>query len=269
MRTIALLLLASAVDAQPRVNVRFQCAAEDLDAAGLSCTPAQPCAVFLELASVESVGGKIFLSGNLHSTSSTLSSVLLASDDGGRTWTEPHSRVRLAGLDQIQFIDFETGWVAGQTLQGTPRDPFLLVTRDGGKSWQVRPVLEESRVGAIETFWFDSKTTGALLIDRMQPTETGARHELYSSMTGGDSWSLEQVSAAPLKLRHPRPDQTNSDWRIRADAPSKSYHVEQRQADRWRTVAVAPIHITDCKTMESPPELPATAPPADTPPVHP
>ena len=42
--------------------------------------------------------------------------ILLASDDGGKTWTEPVPRLRAAALDQIQFIDLQTGWISGQNL---------------------------------------------------------------------------------------------------------------------------------------------------------
>jgi photosystem II stability/assembly factor-like uncharacterized protein len=45
----------------------------------------------------------------------------------------------LAGLDRIQFIDFENGWVSGEVQHPLPRDPFLLATTDGGKTWQRAP----------------------------------------------------------------------------------------------------------------------------------
>ena len=77
--------------------VDYRCAEEDIRLAGLSCTIDDPCPVFLELASVEAVGNRIFAAGNIHSSTTTLSSVLLSSDDAGKTWREPYERVRLAG----------------------------------------------------------------------------------------------------------------------------------------------------------------------------
>ena len=129
--------------------------AADIQAAGLGCSEEDPCPVYLELSNVEAVGHKIFVTGNLHTPTATLDSILLASDDEGKTWTEPHPRLRSSGLDQIQFVDFQNGWISGANLQGAPRDPFLLITTDGGKTWRQRPIFEESRVASIERFWFD------------------------------------------------------------------------------------------------------------------
>lgn len=269
MRCLALLALPLAVWAQPRASIAFQCVAEELDAAGVACSAAQPCPIYVELTSLEAVGSKLFVGGNLHSADATLSSILLASEDGGQSWTEPHTRIRSAGLDQMQFIDFETGWIAGQVLQGNPRDAFLLVTRDGGRSWQFRPLFDESRGGVIEQFWFDSKNNGMLLIDRMRATETGARHELYESRTGGDSWTLLQVSARPLAIKGSRAAQTNPDWRIRADVATRAYAIEHREKERWRAVASFPIRIAECQPAEpaalEPP--PPEQPPAESKPL--
>lgn len=274
MRFAALPLFVISLYAQAPSHIPFRCDAEELETAGVTCSPAQPCPVYLELAAIEPVGGKIFASGNLHTAEATLASILLASDDGGRTWSEPITRYRSAGLDQIQFIDFETGWVAGQMLQGKPHDPFLVVTRDGGKSFQYRPVFDEPRTGIVQQFWFESRKQGQLLIDRMQATETGARHELYESMTGGDSWGLKQVSASPLTIKRVHGEE-NPDWRLRADAASKSYRIEHRENGTWRAVAIFPIRVAECKSAaetalpEPPPEPDDTKPNVLTAPARP
>src|SRR5262249_52240739 len=149
------LLLCAVVAAQTKLE--YACPPEDVDGFGLSCSAEDPCAVFLELSAVEAAGAKIFVAGNLHTRSTTLYSVLLASEDGGKTWTEPFKRIRAGALEQIQFIDFANGWVSGQLIEPLPRDPFLLITTDGGKSWRQRPLFEESRFGSISQFWFESK----------------------------------------------------------------------------------------------------------------
>src|SRR4051794_40727580 len=215
MRPLVLLLAAAGVWAQSpplKPVVQFQCAAEELDAAGLSCTASQPCSVYVEFTSMDVVGSKLFLAGNLHTADATLTSVLLASDDSGNTWTEPFRRIPGAGIEQIQFLDFSTGWIGGQTLQGRPHDAFLLLTRDGGRTWASKPVFEEARRGMIQQFWFENRNNGWLLIDRLQPTETGSRYELYESQTGGESWTLLQVSARPLSIKKARPTEANPDW---------------------------------------------------------
>ncbi len=71
------------------MRVPFACAEDVLQAAGLLCTEAEPCAIYLELNAVASAGKKVFVAGDLHSTQGTLESILLASDDAGATWKEP------------------------------------------------------------------------------------------------------------------------------------------------------------------------------------
>src|SRR6476661_1917859 len=199
MRLLAMLAAAFAAWAQAPVHVQFQCTAEDIQSMRQNCSNTEPCPVYLELAALDVVGSKVFVAGNLHAEASTIASILLASADGGKTWTEPHQRIPNSGLDQIQFFDFEVGWISGHTLLGTPKDPCLLVTRDGGKSWSAKPIFDESRAGTIEQFSFDSRTSGALVIDRVQASETGVRYELYESMTGGESWMMRQAGASPIR----------------------------------------------------------------------
>jgi hypothetical protein len=225
------------------MRVPFECTESDSQAAGLSCSEEEPCPVYLELGAVEAVGNRIFLTGNLHTATTTIYSVLLSTDDAGKTWTEPHPRIRLGGLDLIQFIDFQNGWISGGILQTAPRDPFLLLTTDGGKTWHQRAIYDDSRVAVIERFWFDSKENGTLLIDARLEAN---RHELYETMTGGESWSLKQSSATPI--RFPKTTQPGaSAWRVRADAATHSYDLERSEADRWHKVASFLVNIGTCK----------------------
>jgi hypothetical protein len=223
------------------MRVAFECTEADTQAAGLSCSDEEPCAVYLELSNVEAAGNKIFLAGNLHTTTTTLYAVLLATEDAGKTWIEPHPRVRFAGLDQIQFIDFQNGWISGANLQSTPRDPFLLLTTDGGKTWRQRPIFDETRVAVIERFWFDSRDNGSLVIDARLDNNL---HELYETRTGGESWSMKQASASPI----PFPAATRSSgWRLRADSATHSFDLEKSDGSRWQKVAGFLVNVGACK----------------------
>jgi hypothetical protein len=241
------------------------CRPEDLSTLGLTCTADEPCTMYLELTAAELVGTRVLVTGNIHSSSATLESVLLTSDDGGRTWTEAHSRLPHSGLDQIQFFDFENGWISGHSLLALPRDPFFLITRDGGKTWHKRPVFSETRVGTVEAFWFDSKMTGMMNLDRLQSAENGMRYEQYESRTGGESWSLRQVApqATPLK----RPPAANV-LRLRAEGRTGVYRVEKRAGETWQTLASFAINAGQCKApepaplAEPPPSAPEPPPPA-------
>lgn len=195
--------------------------------------------VYLELTGADATLARTFVTGNFHSTDATLASILLSTDDGGKTWIEPTPRQPHASLEQIQFIDFETGWVSGANVQGVPRDPFLLLTSDGGKTWTQSNLFEEPRTGVVERFRFDSKTDGALLV------ATKARHELYETHTGGTSWTLLQTSGQPLKLPRERPA-AESALRVRADAKTKSYQVEKRQEGKWIPLGAFLVEVAKC-----------------------
>lgn len=236
----ALVFLAISLLAQSPVKVDYACPAEDLDAFGLSCAPGDPCPVFLELSAIEAAGGKVFAAGDLHTETTTLYGLLLASEDGGKTWTEPIPRIRSAALEQIQFIDLAKGWVSGQAIEPLPRDPFLLITADGGKTWRQKKLFDDSHFGSVAQFWFDSPASGRLVLDR--DVNGRLTHELYQTGTGGEGWELEQSTTAPVTLHKPRAE---APWRLRADG--KFYYAQRRASNGWETSASFPIRVTECK----------------------
>jgi len=248
------------------MRVPYACSEADIQAFGMTCTKLVPCPVYLELAAVETAGLRIFVTGNLHNASSTMYSILLASEDGGRTWFEAHERIRGAGLEHIVFHDLATGWISGQILGALPRDPFFLLTTDGGRHWRQRPVFSDTRVGAIVQFWFDTRDSGGLLIDRIQPGEAGTRYEFHETMTGGESWMVRELSSRPLRPKEARSPAANPDWRVRADGETKSYHVERRQGQEWMPVAAFLIQVMECEPIERPlPEPPKAEEPPTAP----
>jgi hypothetical protein len=256
------------------IAIPFECTEEDMQWAGMSCTEAEPCPIYLELAAVEPAGGSLFVTGNLHSPAITLYSVLLASFDMGKTWTEPAGRIRGAGLDQVQFFDLESGWTSGQTLHPLPQDPFLMITNDGGKNWRRQPVFSETRFATVAQFWFTSKNDGSIVIDRGQSGDT-SRYERYETPNGGDTWMIRETSDQPVRLRRV----PNADWRVRADGPSQSFRIERRQGNAWTAVSAFAIRAGECKPLErnlpepppepAPPEAQAPEPAAPSAPTGP
>jgi hypothetical protein len=244
----------------------FQCSEEDIQAFGLSCTEDEPCQLYLELAAFEPLGAQLYVSGNIHSDSVTMYSILLASSDGGKTWREPFPRVRGASLDRIMFNGFEHGWIMGGTVNPIVRDPFLLITSDGGKLWRRVPVFEESRGGSIQKICFDSANTGSLIFDRGRSGD-GPRYELYETATGGDNWMIREASDQPVVIKRMPQQIENTDWRLRPDAATKSNRIERRQAGKWTTVASFAVNLAPCKPPhakepEPPPEPTTEAAPA-------
>ncbi|HVP48009.1 MAG TPA: sialidase family protein [Bryobacteraceae bacterium] len=244
----------------------FQCTDDDMQWAGMSCSEEQPCPVYLELSGLDTVGNRIIVLGNIHTESVTLYSVLLASEDGGANWQEPYERMRGTGLDHIQFVDFQNGWISGETQVPVSRDPFFLITSDGGKSWRMRAVFGEGGGGAIKEFRFQSAANGAMVIDRME-TADADRYELYESPNGGETWMIRRTSEKPITIRSPATDAGAEGWRIRADARSKSFAIENRVGERWRMAASFSVAIGSCKPAPQavppePTENPAPAAPA-------
>jgi len=246
------------------LHVAYACAEEDLQWAGMSCSDEDPCPIYLELNSLAPDGRKIFIAGNLHSTSATLGSILLMSDDAGATWKEPASRIRGAALDQIQFYNLQAGWAAGETQFPLPRDPFFLITTDGGNSWRQTPVGEDGSPGAIQRFWFDSASHGDLIVDAGKASAAG-RYLSYETETGGGSWTLHAKSDQLPKIRLAPATADNPDWRIRPSKDGKAYEVEQRAGGKWTSVASFLIEVANCKIrsaeLKEPEAESAPAPP--------
>ena len=163
--------------------------------------------------------------------------------DGGKTWTAG----TVPDADKLDFRDVEAfGEATAYLLSAGPgEDSRIYKTTDGGKSWVRKPVSEEARSGALEAFWFESRDSGTLLIDLIRPNETGARHERYVTMTGGDSWSLEEVSAKTLGLKRGPP--RDPPWRVRADAKSHGFVLERNLGTgEWEITARFPIEVGSC-----------------------
>jgi hypothetical protein len=250
------------------MTVKAACTVEMVNDLGLSCSVDEPCAIYLELSDVSAVADRLVVSGNLHTSTTTLESILLSSDNGGKTWVEPHARIPMAVLDRVQFFDFELGWINGHILQPTPKDAFFLITSDGGKTWRKRPIMGESSPGAVQHFWFDSRTHGLMLIER-PPSDDGMRHELWESMTGGDSWNVRQVDAKPIPVA--RPSASPPSWRIRSDSKTQAHRIERQAGARWESVASFSVSAGECKPAPPPAtEVPAIEVPLeDSEPVKP
>jgi hypothetical protein len=231
-------------DAEP-MRVVYACSEEDLQWAGMACSEDDPCPIYLELSSVTPAGRKIVIVGNLHSTSATLSSIMLVSEDAGSTWKEPTPRIRGAALDQLQFQDGQHGWAAGETQYPLPRDPFFLVTTDGSQSWRQNAVGEEGMPGSIQRFWFDSREHGELIVDAGKAAE-GGRYYSYESRTGGENWEIRGKTDKPPVIRG-APPVDNLDYRLRTSKDGKSYEVEKRSGEQWSPIASFQIEIANCR----------------------
>ena len=222
----------------------YECTEDDAEAFGLTCTMEDPCPVFLELVSADSAVGRLLVAGNLHTKNVTLYGVVLASEDNGLTWTEAHERIRAAALEQVEFRDLQAGWATGESLDPLARNPFVLITTDGGLTWHQKPIVEDTKYGTVTQFHFDTPARGELVLDTPQPKQV--HQELYETNTGGEGWELKQVDKAPIRLKNAKtPNQ--GPLRVRTDAASGAYIIERGGGRTWDRVASFTIHVADCQ----------------------
>lgn len=222
--------------------IPYTCNNDDLEWAGLSCDSSS-CSIYVELSGASGQGKTIMITGDLHSTAATFYSLLLRSEDAGRTWREPFARMRGAVLDEIQMLDAQSGWISGQVTQPLALDPFLLLTADGGKSWRKVPFYEEGTPGSVLHFKFDSREHGQALVDRGGGAK---RYEIYETNTGGSDWELHgQFDKQP---KFPLP--AESEWRVKAEP--KLYRLERREENSWHPFASFALNAAECREKSSP-----------------
>ncbi len=233
--------------------VELQCAWDHFQRAATVCYDRMPCELYLELTAVEQAAERVFLIGNLHTSSATVSSILLASEDEGISWYEPHPRLA-AGLESIQFAEGEYGWIAGQEsrLDGSSR-PFLLRTGNGGVRWRRYDIWpDEDRSGAILDFYFDTEKHGLLSIDLL--TSEIDSYELYESMNGGLSWGIREISDRQAKLKNIPLVRRQLDWRLGEDGKRAVYVVERRRGEEWSAQVEFGVRVGTCRGTTAAPD---------------
>ena len=199
-------------------------------------------------ASVAPDGRKIFLAGNLHSTSATLASVLLQSDDARRhmertSRAHPRERAR----SDCSFTICEHGWAAGETQYPLPRDPFFLMTTDGGASWRQHLVGEEGSAGVgpalLVRFRAARRTDRRCGQERPQAAAifpTNPKPAAKAGHCAARAISCRSSGARRRRLRIP----------TGAFAPAKdgkAYQIEQRAGEQVDAVASFLIEVANCQ----------------------
>ena len=228
--------------AQSAVKIPFECTEKDLDQFGLTCTQEEPCPVFLELSSADSGAGRIIVTGNLHTQNQTLFGVVLTSEDNGLTWKDGTARLPFGSLEQVQFLDLQTGWISGESIDPLARNAFFLLTTDGGKTWRQKLIFDDTKYGTVAQFHFDSAMHGQMILDASQGRNT--RQELYETNTGGDSWGVKQTSNSKLQLPAVRP--AGSTYRVRVDAKTESLVLERGGGRTWDAIARFEVRVGNC-----------------------
>jgi hypothetical protein len=234
------------------LQVRLECNYDALLQAGLVCNEDVPCELLLELIGMGETKTSAFAIGNIHTQEATISSVLLASHDGGKTWLEPAGRIAAASLESIQFADDEHGWISGQEHDiDSSTTPFFYITQDGGKYWDRRNVWgnNEDRSGVIAEYYFETPQHGFVVIERSSSSDD--TYELHESRNGGRSWSPRQISGERPAIRRRLATPEQAEWRLSENRETGVYDIERRQGSAWEKVASVSSEVGTCLGKEA------------------
>ena len=129
--------------------------------------------------------GTVFFYDNLHGWLSGDYGRFAITKDGAKTWTA--CNVEGAGnLYIVQFLTPEIGRMKAESTEG------ILVTADGGKTWQAKSAGLATYWGVPDMQWIDAKV-GFLLVH----VETQNTHVLRT-LDGGETWETIGKHKVPL-----------------------------------------------------------------------
>ena len=69
---------------------------------------------------------------------------------------------------------------------------------------------------------------------------------MHESNDGGETWNIRETNVKAIRLKR-APVTPNPDWRVRADGPTKSFHLERRQGQKWTSLAAFNVDLGACK----------------------
>ena len=123
--------------------------------------------------------------------------ILLATQDGGRTWAQVPEGPGVSG--QVRFVTAKDGW-----LFGGPTGK-LYATHDGGRSWQEVSLQPPAQVGgAIYPTYdlpvFHDRRHGFLPVNYSGPADAPSKLAVYSADDGGRTWRLVRVLAVSRRM---------------------------------------------------------------------
>jgi photosystem II stability/assembly factor-like uncharacterized protein len=118
------------------------------------------------------------------------SALILATHDGGDTWTEVYRSTRpLELIWKASFPTREVGYATVLSFDEKTSQRYVVKTVDGGKTWTELPLVDE----ATETF-------GIGFADADHGWVGGMR-EGFATADGGQSWTKVDLGAATNKIR--------------------------------------------------------------------
>jgi photosystem II stability/assembly factor-like uncharacterized protein len=122
---------------------------------------------------------------------------ILATDDGGLTWSRQRSGTSLQ-LSRVCFLDSRRGWVVGFAGEDMPR-PIVLSTADGGMTWVRRSV--GSRGTMVVDVAFSDATHGWAVAGYRRNLSAVSPDLVWVCLRtsdGGATWTAQEVTHQSL-----------------------------------------------------------------------
>ena len=134
-----------------------------------------------------------FIAAATHADPSLSHALILATSDGGKTWTNAWQSTRTFELTwKISFPSREVGYVTIQSYNPDPtvKERFVAKTIDGGKTWSEIPLVSDHKVREFGIAFLDTKIGWV-----------GAVPNGFQTTDGGASWQAVEMGNAVNKIR--------------------------------------------------------------------
>lgn len=121
--------------------------------------------------------------GNVFDDINSLTSRILSTSDGGKSWQEQYFGKAVA-LERIRFINEQEGWIVGAKLpRSVGYEGFILHTTDGGRHWaDVSPKVRADELGNT------SAVVNLLATEPSKALILKFSRIFYSTEDGGHTW---------------------------------------------------------------------------------
>ncbi len=113
------------------------------------------------------------------------SATIIATRDGGETWIPQETRIRAITLRKVIFIDKDIGYVIGDNNNIPSPEGIILLTKDGGLTWEV----SKAEINfLLKDLSFVHADTGWVVGAAEDPRRNGI---LLHTQDGGETWQTQ------------------------------------------------------------------------------